>query len=413
MASASLLDPNTLLFGVSLLGFVTSSLTLGLARAAAPLRQAVRAWSCGMLCVGTTFLIVFFRDRLSPFFLYVVANALILAFPIFTSLAYRHLFRLSARVGALRALFAVQFASLPAFYLLGTSRDVAVVTLCSSLTVEFLMIAWLLFRKGVEVPRSIRWMAAGTMALLALLFAIRVVATLAGASPSIDPGAQSTVQIATLLVMSVVLVGSTISFVLMVHDREHKTALEVVRRDDLTGLYTRRVLFDELARAQASPAQSMALVMIDIDHFKHINDRHGHVAGDAVLASVGALIHRSIRADDIAGRYGGEEFCVLLRNCDAAHAERFCERLVRAAAQQQVHTPSGEEIAFTISAGCAYRALPAGPVHDAVTDVLARADAALYSAKNAGRNRVVVASREASDLAGAEPVTRFRCVAAP
>jgi len=381
----AILDPHTLLFAVSLLGFLAASLTLSLARAAAQPRAAVIEWSRGMSCVGAAVLLLFFRAHLPGFFAYVVANALVLAFPIFALRAYERTFRDARRHDSLRTLYGLQLSGLLVYHLLQTPRELAVVVLCTMLTLEFLLLTRVIANGARDAGPSIRWTAAGTMALLALLFAIRVVATLAGASPSIDPSAQSTVQITTLLAASAVLVGSTVSFVLIVHEQQHRTTLEAMRRDEVTGLLTRKAFFDELAAA-ANGNRPFALVMVDIDHFKRINDRHGHLAGDMVLAAVGALILGSIRGQDTAGRYGGEEFCVLLRDCSETEAETFCERLVGAAAQQRVAIASGAEVRFTLSAGCAERR------GDAIADLLGRTDAALYAAKRAGRNRAVAAS---------------------
>src|SRR5690606_4548578 len=95
---------------------------------------------------------------------------------------------------------------------------------------------------------------------------------------------------------SIVIIGSTIAFVLMVQDHRHREMLESARRDALTGVLTRKAFFDELAELEVGPEREFALVMLDIDHFKQINDRHGHLGGDAALAYVGALLRRTTRA---------------------------------------------------------------------------------------------------------------------
>jgi diguanylate cyclase (GGDEF)-like protein len=157
------------------------------------------------------------------------------------------------------------------------------------------------------------------------------------------------------------------------------------RLDPLTGLTNRRGLQErtgiELARA-ARDHTSLAAVAFDIDHFKCVNDVHGHDAGDRVLAWLGTIIAEEARRGDVAARVGGEEFVVLLPRTRVVAAEAFAER-VRIAVEEG--RPEG--LALTISAGVAAELAPAD---DAA--LLAAADAALYAAKRAGRNRTVVAA---------------------
>jgi diguanylate cyclase (GGDEF)-like protein/PAS domain S-box-containing protein len=163
--------------------------------------------------------------------------------------------------------------------------------------------------------------------------------------------------------------------------------LDSVVRDHLTGLANRRAFFDaaqrELDRWARAP-RPLSLVMIDVDHFKRINDRHGHAGGDGVLRHLAAGLTASSRALDIIARLGGEEFALLLPGVDAAGALEMAQRLCRVLAAQAVHV--GEHrITCTVSAGVATMADDVDGVHG----LLARADAALYNAKCQGRNRAV------------------------
>jgi diguanylate cyclase (GGDEF)-like protein len=166
---------------------------------------------------------------------------------------------------------------------------------------------------------------------------------------------------------------------------------EVSSRDTLTGLYNRWYVIEkidtELNRAlrHGSP---MSLLMLDIDHFKRINDTWGHAAGDEVLKSVGKMLRESCRVYDVPGRYGGEEFCIVLPETrmgnTAAVAERIRQRF------ESTHLPcgDGESVVITASIGIA------GMDESASNDILSpaalidRADRALYSAKSRGRNRI-------------------------
>ena len=160
--------------------------------------------------------------------------------------------------------------------------------------------------------------------------------------------------------------------------------------DDLTGVANRRSLMQRLAleheRVQQQPGYTCAVLAIDLDLFKQVNDRHGHAAGDAVLQHAAALMRRVIRQDDLVARSGGEEFTVLLPETGADEAAALAERL-RAGLQAQPAPHQGRQLPVTLSAGVSL-ILPGDGSTDAV---LARADAALYEAKAAGRNRVCVA----------------------
>ena len=158
--------------------------------------------------------------------------------------------------------------------------------------------------------------------------------------------------------------------------------------DGLTGLANKRAVGDSLKRmfAQSSrTASPLAVVMLDLDHFKALNDRFGHPAGDQVLASVGAAIRSTLREGDFAGRNGGEEFAVILPNTDALGASAVAEKLRKAIAEILV---PGVDVEITASLGVA-----AYPEHGLSPERLERlADAALYVAKRSGRNRVEIAA---------------------
>lgn len=152
--------------------------------------------------------------------------------------------------------------------------------------------------------------------------------------------------------------------------------------DPLTGVVNRRGL-DTAIEQLVAAAQNVAVVMIDVDHFKAINDKHGHAVGDEVLKTITALVMAEVRKEDVVARIGGEEFVILLPGTELDSARRFAERL--RSSIEQTRFDSVEHV--TISLGVAYH-----PAQDAdIHGVLAQADAALYRAKAAGRNRTDVA----------------------
>jgi diguanylate cyclase (GGDEF)-like protein len=161
--------------------------------------------------------------------------------------------------------------------------------------------------------------------------------------------------------------------------------------DALTGLPNRRGFqasaLAALAEARRS-GRACAVVALDIDRFKAINDGHGHPAGDEVLRGVGAAIRAGLRGGDIAGRLGGEEFALLLPGDALDDAVGVAERL-RALVRATVPHPAGDGVAVTLSAGAA--AIAGGAPPEALADALGAADLALYAAKRQGRDRVAVA----------------------
>jgi diguanylate cyclase (GGDEF)-like protein len=162
--------------------------------------------------------------------------------------------------------------------------------------------------------------------------------------------------------------------------------------DELTGVYNRRSLFHhleaELSRCERY-GRSLSLLMLDVDHFKHVNDHYGHLAGDAALRSVAATLQSILRVMDLVCRYGGEEFCVILPETNETGAYSAAERL-RSAVERQLFSHSSNSIALTVSIGVASW-VPAATA--TIPDLLARADEALLEAKQGGRNQVRLASR--------------------
>jgi diguanylate cyclase (GGDEF)-like protein len=175
------------------------------------------------------------------------------------------------------------------------------------------------------------------------------------------------------------------------HERVLAELRELATTDALTGVCNRRQFMrrmnDELARIQRLESSLATVLMLDIDHFKNINDHYGHPAGDAALSQLGTILRSTARRIDVVGRLGGEEFAVLLVGTDIGEAMVFAERLRLTVAETPV-VHECHELFMTLSIGVG---MLANTDHDA-DSVLARADKALYEAKAQGRNRVVLAS---------------------
>src|SRR5215212_7393882 len=171
---------------------------------------------------------------------------------------------------------------------------------------------------------------------------------------------------------------------------KNRALSEVSSRDALTGLYNRWYVIEKIdseinrAMRHGSP---MSLLMLDIDHFKRINDTWGHAAGDEVLKSVGQLLRDSCRVYDVPGRYGGEEFCIVLPETRLGNTAAVAER-IRKRFESTELTCGGESVVVTASIGIAGMDEPASNEVVSHAALIDRADRALYSAKNRGRNRI-------------------------
>ncbi|MCU0976804.1 MAG: GGDEF domain-containing protein [Steroidobacteraceae bacterium] len=244
-----------------------------------------------------------------------------------------------------------------------------------------LVVAFLAWRRG---SRAAGWFL--------LAWALLEAFTIAAAVSFLLSDAESMV---VYLGLPLSMVAAAVLVALGVADRlrEQRRALSEAERhaqtDPLTGVLNRRSLVERLdaacerARARGMP---VALLFIDLDHFKEVNDTYGHLAGDACLRAVIAPMHSELRHSDAIGRYGGEEFVVILDGADAAAAEAIARRMLQRVAELAVEG-FGPPIRLTCSIGVA--------ASDALgvwgEQLIARADAAVYAAKSSGRNRVHLA----------------------
>ncbi|TWT94329.1 GGDEF domain-containing protein [Neorhodopirellula pilleata] len=174
-----------------------------------------------------------------------------------------------------------------------------------------------------------------------------------------------------------------------VESHYHETIYTAMTRDGLTGTMNKRYLLESMQREIARCArqrQPLSVVMIDIDHFKSVNDSHGHLVGDEVLREFGRRLLSVCREESLLARYGGEEFSLLLSSTDGAEAIEVCQRCRAEIANTRFSTSAGP-LAITASFGIG--CLPVGQPMP-VTDLIKIADDRLYDAKKQGRNRVVI-----------------------
>lgn len=195
--------------------------------------------------------------------------------------------------------------------------------------------------------------------------------------------------------------GKRILFLLDQLTAARETLRELAARDPLTELWNHssiiQLLADEIARSERQGTH-LGVALVDLDHFKAINDTYGHLVGDSVLREAAQVMGHSTRPYDAVGRLGGEEFLVMLPGCDKMNAVSHAERLRLALQRSEVTTPSGP-IHFTASVGVTV--IEPGTHDDAETAIRA-ADSAMYAAKHAGRDRVEFSETSVAGKKGSE-----------
>ncbi len=188
--------------------------------------------------------------------------------------------------------------------------------------------------------------------------------------------------------------------------RAHEQLRFQATHDPLTGVWNRGAILDTLRHAieQAERSRTtLGVLLLDVDHFKLVNDRHGHLTGDAVLKEVTQRIQKAVRGYDSVGRYGGEEFLIVLPGCNREQTDHGAER-IRSAVDDGPILVHGVKVNVTVSIGAAVTTRR----RISMTEILTAADGALYHAKDVGRNRIILADLSPSQL-GAVPLASIHC----
>jgi diguanylate cyclase (GGDEF)-like protein len=229
-----------------------------------------------------------------------------------------------------------------------------------------------------------RWLCGMAATVNALLTLARAVLALGW--PEVYPRfiAPHPLNFASLMLLNASLVLGTMGFLLAHRDAAEQALVRLASLDTLTGLLNRREWMNRAGRALGAGGEGAVLMMVDLDHFKRVNDERGHPVGDEVLKLTGEVLRSELRATDLVGRYGGEEFCLLLRHCEPEAFGRLDERLHQAL-RRRCETGLGFAVEFS-----------AGAVRVQTGETLAaaiqRADDQLYGAKHAGRRRTQCAA---------------------
>jgi diguanylate cyclase (GGDEF)-like protein len=239
------------------------------------------------------------------------------------------------------------------------------------------------------------WLLFSATAVTLPLFALRAIVAyfeifqFSTPESSIAP---NPVQLAIFVGMVALGMLGSMGFILMIKEKADHMVRSLAMIDPLTGIFNRRA-FMEMAEKEYATAQRnklpLAVLMLDIDFFKKINDDHGHPAGDAVLVSITQILADGLRKQDTLGRFGGEEFCVLLPNTNEAGAMVLAEKMRRAVAET-VLSASGNSLSVTISSGITVCQPGCAVCKQSFQQLLNHADDALYQAKRNGRNQSIL-----------------------
>jgi diguanylate cyclase (GGDEF)-like protein len=370
----------------ALLTTVIGALLMLVARGFPPgYRGAMGWWVAGTLMLPASFVLLAARASLPPWIGIAAANTLIGASLVAYAVALEVFHAQPRRRHRLLALLAVVAVGSLA---LAEAPDGAPARL-AIIVVLIGLIGCLL--RNLYAPSGSGGLARHVLGAIAVaaaaILAYRAVLLFLAPAQVSGDFALNLVQVLSYAVASVLPVIASVAFLLMCTERSQIELQRAARVDHLTGSWNRRAIEELGARAIAAARRHgtpLAVLVIDIDHFKRINDDLGHAAGDQALTAAVSRIRDALRAEDVLGRMGGEEFIVVMPNTDAAAATIAGER-IRADFSARPLTLDGGPRQVTLSIGVAVLA----PADRQFSELLGRADRAMYAAKNAGRDLVI------------------------
>jgi diguanylate cyclase (GGDEF)-like protein len=377
------LDPRTLIVASLLIAVLLGTVSLAFATIRGSSR-IMGAWGRAMLLLAAGLLGLALRGMIPDWISIAVANTAVVAALLLALRSLRQFLGSAPRDALGWGLTAALFAYLLLYAVVWPSTVARIVAVSAALGVVAARGAMLLRRNAPEQCRlSCRFTEAVFWAVAAMTTARAIGALVA---PTVDVLAPQPLNAATFLFYTAFILISTLGAMWMEIESLQGELVRSARYDSLTDLYNRGTFLTEFERevsrsARGGPAFSLAI--FDLDQFKQINDRYGHPVGDRVLKAFAEALRASIRKHDVVGRYGGEEFALLMPQTGKETAVRVADRVRRELEARGVSV-DGKRIEMTVSGGIASYGLD-GQDWDAL---LTAADDALYEAKNAGRNRI-------------------------
>lgn len=342
-------------------------------------RDGLVYWAGGAASYALAYLLLVLRGQIADWMSVVLANGLLAATFAFFAEGLCEFQQRQPRRWLIWAPVVILLLLFP-FLLTHMQTRITVITLLMVAQCGGLL--YLIGSKLRETPgRGSYFVAIGLMLLVAMLL-LRLVAVVSGGLNinSINDNQQAH---ASFLIVSLV-----IAVLLMTKERADERNRTLAMQDELTGLSNRRSIEGVLRKQQALAQRHgwpVALLLIDIDRFKQINDTYGHLSGDKILRDVATCLQQRLREQDYVGRWGGEEFVVILPDTDEQSAIALAEELRQRVEKAHFESADGKPIRVTISTGLHVQEVAAQLSGDEIIDI---ADRALYQAKQNGRNRV-------------------------
>lgn len=349
-------------------------------------RTSLRIWGVVLLLQSLGWLLLGLRGQISDGLSILLGNAVLMVSYAETTRALRLLLGVPQHRRALAVIGAVGWLGIAWYAQVDPDYRMRVYFALLSLGIYMAMLLWPLrhaLRRGGSIAQRVMLLVL-LGACAAWLFRLNGLS--AGAGQSSDLLVATPGNIANMIYSAVEPVLASIGFLLMYNENAQAELRRLARTDPLTGVLNRMALDESvqtLFRQPANHRPGCAALMIDVDHFKTINDRFGHGGGDGVLATLARTLADQLRVGDVLGRIGGEEFLILLPDTAMDAAIALGERLRAVVADLRLEL-DGEPQTITISIGVAVRA----PNDQEPGMLIRRADHALYAAKHAGRNRV-------------------------
>lgn len=354
--------------------------------------RGVGFWAAGALAIALGVLGVYLRSGALPSASLVVANLFIIGGHVLTWWGIEAFFERGPPYRFGIAILVLSAGALTYFTATENTR-IRIVVLLSCFALMSALRVYSMLRDVRSATRFSQILSSLALGMHGVYYL--ALATAVWALPAVErPLAQ--IPIAGWLFLIPMLLSIVVVFtaILLINQTIAARLNETARRDALTGTLTRRALEevaeDEIARSRRHHTP-LSLLLLDIDHFKLVNDQYGHAAGDAALRQFAAAVRRCLRREDIFGRLGGEEFCALLPNTAVEGAALLAERIRQSVADLAVDA-GGHRLSLKVSIGVASFDDHASTWHELVH----QADTAMYAAKRAGRNRVIIGGSQSA-----------------
>lgn len=381
-----LLDPLTLFISNALV-YLALTLALGITSRLAPDILAIRLWmrAYGLMTLGLSLMVA--MSQLLPSWppQRLVISMLVISGQLLVLAGLRHFFGLRPLPLGLKVAYLFSLAGLVLAGVLWPTIPMA--GLWSACVVTFLMLGNLqvIWRQRSHLRRLILWPTLASISGICLGLLLRIgLLLLSLFSETHEEGWYYLSNLTGLLVVMIGGIGMAMSFWLLITDRMVYALRQIAERDPLTGIFNRRGFQRTVDQLLARQPNTLTVMMLDIDHFKRVNDQFGHAAGDQVLVCMGDILRDALRASDIFARLGGEEFCVVMHDRSPHTAKDVGERIRRRFARRtaQLQTASACTLSVGVASGEAR-------LHS-LAELMARADLALYRCKASGRDQLQV-----------------------